>query len=978
MSALGRVAFAWSALLSVAPASVAFAQQTFVPEAVAPASAVVETERAAYLTPEERRAFRVRHGIFDDTDLDTPARRAIVALERLDASDAAWADPSVAADLRLALAYFQGKFTEIVAATSDKSPLPERAWRAQALAMLGRRDEALALAVAAAPTLTEANTTSDLLAAVELGALRIRLDAASASTYRNLLTALARGRQAIDRLDPAIRVREAELLSERHVKDAAINAMGESLGLSPRASRAWRLAGELALEQFDFEGAARAIAALRRIAPAHPYAVFLEARNALMQDDPEKARAALAPVLALEPVPPEALAWKAACDAARYDFDAMRATLAEFDQRAPGSALALVTAGKQLVFDRQYEEARATLEAAAAREPAWALPRAELGLLSMQDGRENRAVEDLRMAVALDPNDERTTFTLALAEELAGWERIETKHFIIRHPKAVKSTTTSTTTSITTSTTTSTTTSEATGVQGAGEQKRDSKFGANTNSDAALVARLLAGVLDPMHQDVCARLNHEPAQKTLIDVMPDHRSFGVRITGLPRIHTIAVCTGPTIAIEIPKEGPQKKHLGLFDPLAVLRHEYTHTVTLSMTKNRIPHWLTEAVAVTLEDTPRTFDTCQLLASAANRGTLFDLDGINWAFVRPEKPTDRQQAYAQGRWMVEYMEKRFGWDAIRKLLFSYADGIREDEAMRGAFGITREEFHRDFLVWAAGEVRAWGLSPEPSMRMLALELASADEAQRAAVAAAETSRLTKIATAWSEAIGRPGSKRFNLKAGDWPSPPMPAVTFDDATVARLRESYPDQPDLVEIALRRARDGSDEVVTRTLLERYATLRPVDPLPHRVWAKLAGTETLVDRGDDDAFGHLRELDLRADKDNVYALAIARNRRAAGELPAASEAAERAVRMNPFDATVRELAAAIAVEAGRFDRAEVHIESLVVLEPDRDIHRKRLARIRELRGTTSENKSENKSESKIENQSAPQTGERGNAGSGG
>jgi predicted Zn-dependent protease len=958
MSALARVALAWSALLSMAPAGVAFAQQTFVPEAVAPASAVVETERAAYLTPEERRAFRVRHGIFDDTDLDTPARRAIVALERLDASDAAWADLSVAADLRLALAYFQGKFAEIVAATNEKSPLPERAWRAQALAMLGRRDEALALAVAAAPTLTEATTTSDLLAAVELGALRIRLDAASASTYRNLLTALARGRQAIDRLDPAIRVREAELLSERHVKDAAIKAMGESLGLSPRASRAWRLAGELALEQFDFEGAARANAALRRIAPAHPYAAFLEARSALMQDDPEKAWAALAPVLALEPVPPEALAWKAACDAARYDFDAMRATLAEFDQRAPGSALALVTAGKQLVFDRQYEEARATLEAAAAREPAWALPRAELGLLSMQDGREHRAVEDLRMAVALDPNDERTTFTLALAEELAGWERIETKHFIIRHPKAVTSATTSATTS----------------AQEAGEQKRDSKFAANTNSDAALVARLLAGVLDPMHQDVCARLNHEPSQKTLIDVMPDHRSFGVRITGLPRIHTIAVCTGPTIAIEIPKEGPQNKHLGLFDPLAVLRHEYTHTVTLSMTKNRIPHWLTEAVAVTLEDTPRTFDTCQLLANAANRGTLFDLDGINWAFVRPEKPTDRQQAYAQGRWMVEYMEKRFGWDAIRKLLFSYADGIREDEAMRGAFGITREDFHRDFLVWAAGEVRAWGLSPEPSMRTLALELASADEAQRAAVAAAETARLTKIATAWSEAIGRPGSKRFSLKAGDWPSPPMPAVTFDDAAVARLRESYPDQPDLVEIALRRARDGSDEVVTRTLLERYATLRPVDPLPHRVWAKLAGTETLVDRGDDAAFGHLRELDLRADKDNVYALAIARNRRAAGELPAASEAAERAVRMNPFDATVRELAAAIAVEAGRFDRAEVHIESLVVLEPDRDIHRKRLARIRELRGTPSENKNENKNES----ENAPQTGERGNAGSGG
>ncbi len=925
-------------LLSVFVTRAVLAQQTFVPEAVAPAPAVVETERAPYLTPEERRDFRVRHGIFDDTDLDTPTRRALVAVERLDAKDAAWNDASVAAALRFPLDFFCGKFNAIIDATTDTSPLPERAWRAQALAMLGRREEALAIAVAAAPALAEAKTVNDVLAAVDLGALRIRLDPASASTYRNLLAALARGRQAIDRLDPSIRAREAELLSDRHVKDAAVVAIGEALGLSPRASRAWRLAGELALEQFDFEGAARATAALRRIAPAHPYAAFLEARSALMQDDPEKARAALAPVLALDPVPPEALAWKSACEAARYDFDAMRTTLAEFDRRAPGSALALVTAGKQLVFDRQYDEARTTLEAAAAREPAWALPRAELGLLSMQDGREARAVEDLRRAVALDPNDERTTFTLALAEELAEWARIETKYFVIRHPKA----------------TPEDVASEAAGdVSGAvAPAERSNGLGkkGNARADAALVARLLAGVLDPMHEEVCARLGHQPAQKTLIDVMPDHRSFGVRITGLPRIHTIAVCTGPTIAIEIPKEGPQQKHLGLFDPLAVLRHEYTHTVTLSMTKNRIPHWLTEAVAVALEDTPRTFDTCQLLASASNRGTLFDLDGINWAFVRPEKPTDRQQAYAQGRWMVEYMETRFGWDAIRKLLFSYADGIREDEAMRGAFGISREEFHRDFLGWAAAEVRAWGLAPEPSMRTLALELASADEAQRTALAAAESTRLAKVATAWSEAVGRPGSKRFGLKAGDWPTAPMPQVAFDDETIARLRVQYPEQPDLVEIALRRARDGSDEATTRTLLERYGALRPVDPLPHRVWAKLAGTEQLVVRGDDAAFDHLRELDLRADKDNVYAIAIARNRRAAGDLVTAGDAAERAVRINPFDATVRELAAAIAVEAGRFDRAEVHIEALVLLEPDREVHRKRLARIRELRGQTATN----------------------------
>ena len=37
---------------------------------------------------------------------------------------------------------------------------------------------------------------------------------------------------------------------------------------------------------------------------------------------------------------------------------------------------------------------------------------------------------------------------------------------------------------------------------------------------AALVARLLSDVLDQMHEEVCARIGHEPPQKTLIDVMP--------------------------------------------------------------------------------------------------------------------------------------------------------------------------------------------------------------------------------------------------------------------------------------------------------------------------------------------------------------------------------------------------------------------------------------------------------------------------
>ncbi|MFM8699515.1 MAG: hypothetical protein ACKOF7_12850, partial [Phycisphaerales bacterium] len=80
----------------------------------------------------------------------------------------------------------------------------------------------------------------------------------------------------------------------------------------------------------------------------------------------------------------------------------------------------------------------------------------------------------------------------------------------------------------------------------------------------------------------------------------------MRITGMPSVHTMAASTGPLIALEAPREGAPQLHLGRFDWEDVLRHEYVHTVTLDRTRNRIPHWFTEALATRLETKPRSFD------------------------------------------------------------------------------------------------------------------------------------------------------------------------------------------------------------------------------------------------------------------------------------------------------------------------------------------------------------------------------------
>ena len=199
---------------------------------------------------------------------------------------------------------------------------------------------------------------------------------------------------------------------------------------------------------------------------------------------------------------------------------------------------------------------------------------------------------------------------------------------------------------------------------------------------------MMPEALERMHEDVAGRFGHEPAQRTVIEVMPDHEFFSVRITGMPWIHTIAACTGPVIAMEVPREGARTKHLGLFDWLEVLRHEYTHTITLDRTRNRIPHWLTEAASVSMETRPRDYRTATMLALALRQGELFDMEGINWAFIRPRKPSDRPMAYAQGAWMVEFMNEAWGEDALVELLDHYFAGRPEKEAMPAVLGVSPE--------------------------------------------------------------------------------------------------------------------------------------------------------------------------------------------------------------------------------------------------------------------------------------------------
>ena len=117
----------------------------------------------------------------------------------------------------------------------------------------------------------------------------------------------------------------------------------------------------------------------------------------------------------------------------------------------------------------------------------------------------------------------------------------------------------------------------------------------------------------------------------------------------------------------------------FNWAQVLRHEYTHTVTLGATDNRIQHWMTEGLAVYEERTPLRWEWVPMLYHAVKKHELFPIDKLTWAFVRPKRPIDRQLAYAESYWICKYIEETYGHETILKML----DDFRNAEPQEDVF-------------------------------------------------------------------------------------------------------------------------------------------------------------------------------------------------------------------------------------------------------------------------------------------------------
>src|SRR5690606_16352510 len=161
-------------------------------------------------------------------------------------------------------------------------------------------------------------------------------------------------------------------------------------------------------------------------------------------------------------------------------------------------------------------------------------------------------------------------------------------------------------------------------------------------------------------------------------------------TALPFIPTVGACTGKVVALASPKSTRQP-----FNWSRVMVHEVAHVITLQQTDFNIPHWYTEALAVESEGTPRPQEWNKMLLERVPARELLDLDTINLGFIRPEQPEDRQMAYCQAQLYARYMLRRFGDDALIKMLAAYRRGLTTDRAIAACFGVDQADFEAGYI-------------------------------------------------------------------------------------------------------------------------------------------------------------------------------------------------------------------------------------------------------------------------------------------
>ncbi len=552
---------------------------------------------------------------------------------------------------------------------------------AAAMEQLGRLDEADSAwtLVLRGPDSLRARVERLRLARERSGA-----DSVASRLNRLVATVESRGgaRTASEYHAMAIASRLLGRAEPQRFKDA-LRFYDRALALEPARLAARVELGEMFLEKFNFADARSTLQQVLAVNPRHPRALAALVRLYAL-DGRGTAKDPLPQLLAVDPLGAEghALAAKRLIDAESYeaaeaearrglvvdstapgpwvaiaaarwlasDTVGHRAALGRAHRRLPGSAFAEVELADVSARNRLYADAVTFARAGVARDPRDSRAQALLGINLLRIGQVDAGRATLQRAFELDPFDVWVKNTLDLLDSYGKARTVATPHFdLVIEP-----------------------------------------------NDADIISLYAAPLAEEAYTALTTRYGFKPNGRVRVEFFRSHADFSVRAVGLAGLGALGVAFGNVLVVD----EPPARGRGEFNWGSVLWHEFAHTITLGMTDNRVPRWVSEGLSVHEERRARAEwggGVTPMLIAAYSAGRLQPVSRLNDGFVHPRYEQEVFLSYALAAYVFEMLEERKGMAGIRTLLAGYRTGAKTPALMQQVFGVDSTALDAAFDTW-----------------------------------------------------------------------------------------------------------------------------------------------------------------------------------------------------------------------------------------------------------------------------------------
>jgi tetratricopeptide (TPR) repeat protein len=270
---------------------------------------------------------------------------------------------------------------------------------------------------------------------------------------------------------------------------------------------------------------------------------------------------------------------------------------------------------------------------------------ARLGLNLMRTGDEAEARQTLDAAFRIDPYDVFTYNLLEVLDYLDDFDTVEQPPFIFRFHKG----------------------------------------------ESAILREYAPGLAREAIATLTKRYGFTPKGPILVEMFPVHDHFAVRTLGLPGlVGALGACFGRVVTLDSPKARPPNT----FSWESTLWHELAHVITLQMSRQRVPRWLTEGISVYEEGRARPEWGREMevaFARAWRDGKVIPVRDLDSGFTKAETIA---LAYYEASLLVDQLVRLRGDAGLVALLGAYGEGLENEAALQRAFGLSVEALQKAF--------------------------------------------------------------------------------------------------------------------------------------------------------------------------------------------------------------------------------------------------------------------------------------------